>query len=65
MLREEWRNAREAKLLRRDELLARGSGIAGVRHDRIYRELRRKQRGFAVRMLHLERAMNRKRAREK
>jgi hypothetical protein len=65
MLREEWRRTRKERLLHRDELLSQGLGIAAVRNDRLYRELRRRQRGFAVSMLHLERTMNRKRAREK
>lgn len=65
MLREKWRAAREKRLSRKDELLSQGLGITAVRRDRLYREHRRRQRGLAARMLHLERKMNRKIAGEK
>jgi hypothetical protein len=64
-LRRDWRQAREEKLLRKRELLAGGHDMATVRHDRLYRDLRKQQHGFAVRIVHLERTMNRKRALEK
>ncbi len=64
-LRHEWRQAREEKLSRKKDLLAGGHDMATVRHDRLYRDLRKRQHSFAVRIVHLERTMNRKRAREK
>lgn len=64
-LRREWRHARDEKLLRKKELLAGGHDMTAVRHDRLYRDLRKQQRGFAARIVHLERTLNRKRALEK
>jgi hypothetical protein len=64
-LRQEWRRARQEKLSRKEELLAQGKDISAVRHDRRYRDLRKRQHGFAVRIVHLERSINRKRAHEK
>jgi len=64
-LREEWRQAREKKLLRKAELVVQGHDIESVRHDRLYRDLKKLQHGYSVRINHLERTMNRKRSREK
>lgn len=64
-MRERWRAARAAKLSRKDELLAGGGDGAAVRRDRAYRTERKTQRRYAVMMRHVERRMNRKRAREK
>ena len=63
--REEWRAAREGKLSRKASLLAERKDVAEVRRDRAYREWRKRQRRAAVRIRHLERRMNRKRAGEK
>ena len=60
--REEWRAARELKLLRKAALAAGGMDAAALRRDRVYRECRKRQRRAAVRIRHLERRMNRKRA---
>ncbi len=65
LLRGEWRQARDEKLSRKEEILAQGHDISKVRRDRQYRDLRKRQHGYAVRIIHLERTMNRKRAREK
>jgi hypothetical protein len=65
VLRREWQLARDKKLSRKKELLAGGQDMAVVRHDRLYRDLRKRQHSYAVRIVHLERTMNRKRAREK
>ncbi|HOT46929.1 MAG TPA: hypothetical protein PLM53_16360 [Spirochaetota bacterium] len=64
-LRHEWRQARDEKLTRKKDILAGGHDMAAVRRDRLYRDLRKRQHGYAVRIIHLERTMNRKRAREK
>ncbi len=64
-LRHEWRQARDEKLSRKKDLLSGGHDMAAVRRDRLYRDLRKRQHGVAVRIVHLERTMNRKRAREK
>lgn len=64
-LREEWRQAREKKLLRKSELLAQGHDMGSVRHDRLYRDFKKLQHRFSVRINHLERTMNRKSSREK
>jgi hypothetical protein len=63
--REAWRAARSDRLFRKEELCVLGSDITAVRHDRLYRELKKRQRRFAVRIVHLERKMNRMRSREK
>jgi hypothetical protein len=62
--RREWRRARDGKLARKGELLAGGADIAAARRDRHYRDFRQEQRRFAVVIRHLERRMNRTRARE-
>jgi hypothetical protein len=64
-LRHEWRQARDEKLSRKKDLIAGGHDMAAVRRDRLYRNLRKRQHGFAVRIVQLERIINRKRAREK
>ncbi len=60
--RDEWRAAREQKLLRKADLAAGGMDAATLRRDRVYREYRKRQMRAAVRIRHLERRMNRKRA---
>ena len=65
MARGEWRRARDAKLSRKRELLAGGMGGVAVRRDRAYRGHRKEQRRCAVVIRHLERRLNRIRAREK
>jgi hypothetical protein len=62
--RDEWRAAREMKRSRKAALTAEGKDAAALRRDRVYREYRKRQRRAAVRIRHLERRMNRKRARE-
>jgi hypothetical protein len=63
--RNEWRAVRSDRLSRKKELIAPGCDISSVRRDRLYRELKKSQRMFAARIVHLERKMNRMRAREK
>jgi hypothetical protein len=63
--RVEWRAARSDKLSRKNELGIPGNDKSAVRRDRLYRELKKRQRRFAARIVHLERRMNRMRAREK
>ncbi len=65
VLRREWRQARDEKLSRKEELLGQGRDISAVRHDRLYRDFRKRQHGYAARIIHLERIMSRKRAHEK
>lgn len=60
--RDEWRAAREMKLSRKAALAAEGKDAAAMRRDRVYRECRKRQRRATVRIRHLERRMNRKRA---
>jgi hypothetical protein len=64
-IRDRWRAARLEKLSRRDELLAAGHDMTAVRRDRTFRARGKIVRQYARRILHLERKMNRKRAREK
>jgi hypothetical protein len=64
-VREEWRAARTERLSRKRELLVPGHDMSTVRRDRLYRDLQKRQRRFAVLIVHLERRMNRIRAREK
>ena len=63
--RKKWRAVRSDRLSRKKELIAPGGDISSVRRDRLYRELKKRQRRFAARIVHLERKMNRMRAREK
>jgi hypothetical protein len=64
-LREEWRIIRNERLSRKEELASMGNDAAAIRHDRAYRALRKRQHYFTVRITHLERSLNRKRAHEK
>lgn len=63
--RMEWRRARDGKLSRKRELRGAGADMAAARHDRIYRGFRKEQRRCAAVIRHLERRLNRTRAREK
>jgi hypothetical protein len=63
--RGEWRRARDSKLSRKRELLAGVADGAAARRDRTYRDLRKEQRRCTVAIRHLERRLNRNRAREK
>ena len=63
--RDEWRAVRSDRLSRKKELIAPGGDVSSVRRDRLYRELKKRQRRFAAQIVHLERKMNRMRAREK
>jgi hypothetical protein len=63
--REEWRVARSDRLSRKRELIEPRGDMSAVRRDRLYRELKKRQRRFAARIVHLERRMSRMRAREK
>ena len=62
-LRIQWRRERGLKLSRKRELMSQGRDMAGVRHDREYRIHRKAQRHFARLVRHLERKLNRQRAR--
>jgi hypothetical protein len=62
-LRDRWREARGRKLSRKQELVSLGKDIASVRHDRLYRDFLKEQRGLTRRIRHLEKTLNRKRAR--
>jgi hypothetical protein len=62
--REQWRRAREGKLSRKRDLRAGGAAMAAVRRDRPYRDFRKIQRRCAALIRHLERRLNRMRARE-
>ena len=62
-LRKRWREARGRKLSRKRELLLQGYDTASARHDRLYRDFQKEQRGLTRRIIHLEKTLNRKRAR--
>ncbi len=62
--RNEWRAVRSDRLSRKKELVMTGGDMNAVRHDRQYRALKKRQRRFALRIMHLERRMNRMRSRE-
>jgi len=63
--RKKWRAVRSDRLSRKKEITLPGGDMSAVRRDRRYRELKKRQRRFAARIVHLERRMNRIRAREK
>ncbi|OHD66496.1 MAG: hypothetical protein A2176_03915 [Spirochaetes bacterium RBG_13_51_14] len=63
-IRELWRRARRDKLARKRELLAAGMDPGAARRDPLLRAHRKIQRRCATLMRHLERRMNRMRARE-
>ncbi len=60
-LRDQWRSARDQKLLRKTELRRDGMDTHGVRHDREYRVHRKAQRSLSKLIRHLERRLNRQR----
>ena len=62
-LRLQWRHARGLKLSRKQELLSQGMEIAGVRHDRDYKNHKKTQHNLATLIRHLECRLNKKRAR--
>lgn len=61
-LRESWRAVRVERLARRDELVAAGKSASDVRADRIYRKLKKKQKGYTVQLKHVEGRISRERA---
>jgi hypothetical protein len=62
-LRVQWRRTRGLKLSRKRELLSRGTEIAGVRHDRDYKNQKKTQHNLAKLIRHLECRLNGKRDR--
>ena len=59
-MREEWRDVRNKKMRRKEEVLSLGKGEKDVRRDRAYKELKRRQKQLSTRMRHIERRLSRK-----
>ncbi|MDY6970390.1 MAG: hypothetical protein SVR08_17310 [Spirochaetota bacterium] len=59
-LREEWRDIRDKKLRRKEELLYIGTDKNDLRRDRAYKELKRGQQQLSNRIKHIEKKLNRK-----
>ena len=63
--RDRWREVRQLRLNRKEELLSRGLDVGAVRRDREYRRLKKEQHALSVALRHLEMKRNRKASREK
>ncbi|MFC1668805.1 hypothetical protein ACFL20_00310 [Spirochaetota bacterium] len=58
-LRSEWKEVRQLKLNRKEELLFRGLTLKEIRKDRLYRELKKKQRHHSKVIGHIEKKISR------
>lgn len=59
-LRIEWNSLREEKLKRKKELLQLGFYVVAIRHDKLYRKLKKAQKIVSTKIKHLEIKINRK-----
>ncbi|HOO72441.1 MAG TPA: hypothetical protein PK926_11835 [Spirochaetota bacterium] len=63
--RDRWREVRQLRLNRKEELFSQGLDVGAVRRDREYRRLKKEQHALSVALRHLEMKRNRKESREK
>lgn len=62
-LREEWKKTRREKLALSRQMAHTGAALSSIRRDAVFRTLRKRQKRISVLIRHIEKKINRLRAR--